>query len=314
MSRKIARDVRDSLSGNPTYIFNDIGKDPWLDPVGRVRFLGRIGVSFAPLDHNGIPVVIDSRSGARGYRPGRVASYALACWNKYRQTGDELYGDVFLNCADWFMKFENGQFPSNSQSGSSNTRSLSGLSQGMGISVLVRAGLLTQDDRFVVQSRKALQPMLISIEKGGVATRLDDGSFFIEEYPQNPRPVLNGYLAAVFGILDLHRIDPCPRTKTVVDDCWATLNSNIKSWNLDGWSAYDLHNYRGGGSRNFSTSSYHSLHIVQLEYAFAQTKAPLIQEVSVLWQDSFERTTTRMQSLLGKMRYRIRERLCNNAG
>jgi len=53
---------------------------------------------------------------------------------------------------------------------------------------------------------------------------------------------------------------------------------------------------------------------VQLEYAFTQTKAPLIQEVSMLWQDSFERTTTRMQTLLGKMRYRIRERLCHNAG
>ena len=305
--RKISRDFCDSLSGKAKYTLANIETDPWLDPVDRVRFSGRIGTSFAPIDENGIPVVIRHRSKKRGYRPGRVASYALACWNTHRQTGDELYRIVFLKCAEWFMQFDGGRFLNDFGTGALNAPWISGLSQSLGISVLVRAYLLTQDDRFLVQSRKALRPMLVPIEKGGVASRLADGSFFIEEYPINdPRHVLNGFLSAVFGIIDLHRVDPSQRTKVAVDDCWATLNANIVHWNLDGWSAYDLHNYQHNGLRNFATASYHSLHIVQLRYALTQTGNRRFQELSSQWRHNLEITSRRMHAHFAKIHYRIR--------
>ena len=56
--RKISRDFCDLLSGKAKYTLANIESDPWLDPIGRVQFSGRVGISFAPLDEDGIPVVI----------------------------------------------------------------------------------------------------------------------------------------------------------------------------------------------------------------------------------------------------------------
>jgi heparosan-N-sulfate-glucuronate 5-epimerase len=254
--------------------------------------------------------MIDRRTGRRGYRPARIGSYALSCWNAYRQSGEERFRNVFLTCAEWFMKCENGRFPYDFESGGLKAPWISGLSQGQGISVLVRAYLLTHDDRFMMQSRKALQPMIENIEKGGLSSRLGDGSFFIEEYPlTKPRHVLNGFLSALFGILDLHRVDTTQHTTVVVDDCWETLHKNIDHWNLHGWSAYDLHNYDCNGPRNYSTVSYHSVHIVQLQYASVQSDNTRFHEIACLWQKSLESRTKRMHAHFAKIRYRIGDRI-----
>ena len=204
------------------------------------------------------------------------------------------------------MQSDAGRFLNDFGTEGLDTRWISGLSQSQGISVLVRAYLLTKEDRYLVQSRKALEPLLVPIEKGGVASRLSDGSFFIEEYPlKKPKHVLNGFLSAVFGIVDLHRVAPCRRTKAAVDDCWATLEANIAHWDLNGWSAYDLHNCGRAGPRNFATASYHSFHIVQLKYASVQTGNPRFAELSSLWQQNLESTSRRMQAHFAKVYYCI---------
>jgi hypothetical protein len=77
---------------------------------------------------------------------------------------------------------------------------LSGMAQGQGASLLTRLYLETKEDQFAEAALRALRPLSVPTEEGGVNARLDGGSF-AEEYPTHPPSfVLNGAFFALWGL------------------------------------------------------------------------------------------------------------------
>jgi hypothetical protein len=302
---KISRDFRAYMLGRPEFTYTDINEDPWLDPIGRDYYLDRKALYFSPTDQDGIPIVVRGSGEAPFYRPTRVASFGLANWNRYRKRGDESCRAAFMNAAEWFMKFEEGRFVYRYELLDMKPPWLAGIAQGQGISLLTRAYLVTNDPRFLRQAQKAILPLSTPLTEGGLLNHLPDGSLFIEEYPQkHPTHILNGFFAAVFGISDLHRVQPSPPTRTLLNACWNTLVANIARWSVAGWSAYDLHNCEGGGPRNHATVAYHSLHIAQVKYAFALTGKHCFGTLAEEWEQSLRSVRQRLHAMAGKSYYR----------
>ena len=306
---KLARDFHSYFAGGgPRLAYLESEDDPWLYPLGRDYFLDREPLFYPLKDERGDPFVsYDPADDSPRYRPGRVSSYGLASWNRGRQGGGARYRDGFLTCANWFMRFEDGRFNYDIDFLDMKAPWISGLGQGEGMSVLVRAYVLTGEERFLRQAQEAFLPMTRPVDEGGVRTTLHDGSFFIEEYPQrDPVHVLNGFLSAVFGVADLHRVRPTDQTGAVLEACWDTLARNIGCWDLDGWSAYDLHNLGGPGPRNYCTATYQSAHVALLRHAHRRSRRQVLGDVAERWQAGLDSLPTRLRGMAGKVRYRLR--------
>lgn len=139
---------------------------------------------------------------------------------------------------------------------------VSGISQGEGASLMVRLHAATGDDRFAEAARRALRPLRVASERGGVRASLDARPF-PEEYPTTPPSyVLNG---AIFGLWGIHDVavglaDVEAQQELAVG--LEMLEASLHRWDLGWWSRYDLHPHP---IPNPASSAYHALHISQLQ-------------------------------------------------
>jgi hypothetical protein len=117
-----------------------------------------------------------------------------------------------LRAADWLVEHQNRQgawsyaFDFYVESADETLRApwVSGMAQGQAMSLLVRAWQLTGDETYLMVAHRALRPMMIGVDKGGVRRLWRGEHLFFEEYPTQRRSyVLNGFLFAIIGVHDL---------------------------------------------------------------------------------------------------------------
>lgn len=80
---------------------------------------------------------------------------------------------------------------------------LSGIVQGKAISLLVRAYIVTKDEKYKTLAQKSIEACKIPIAENG-AFRKVNGLSWVEEYPdlEKPSMVLNGHLFLLVGLID----------------------------------------------------------------------------------------------------------------
>ena len=79
--------------------------------------------------------------------------------------------------------------------------------QGQAISVLVRAFIATQDDKYLIAAEDAVSLFNISSRKGGLKAVFMDRYVWYEEYPTNPPSfILNGFMFSLLGLYDLQYV------------------------------------------------------------------------------------------------------------
>ncbi len=144
---------------------------------------------------------------ARAYCPTIVARDALVHWNQYLATNEEMHRHEFLIRAHWLVEHEvhiakdAGGWPMSSLHPDIRARWLSSLMQGWGISVLVRAYLLTSEKVFLEVVRRVVRTFERDILDGGVSTPVGKEGIFFEEvavYPATHR--LKGFIFGLFGL------------------------------------------------------------------------------------------------------------------
>jgi heparosan-N-sulfate-glucuronate 5-epimerase len=136
--------------------------------------------------------------------PVMVAHWALQGWSrKPRETRATRVA------ADWLAGRQRADgaweylFDFNAAGVSMPAPWISAMSQGLGISVLVRAYEATGKRRYLRVALRALLPFTRRVSEGGVTTRWD-GLRWYEEYPGvGSQHVLNGYEFALLGLHDL---------------------------------------------------------------------------------------------------------------
>lgn len=208
------------------------------------------------LDDNGIPLPVTA-GGDKTHFPTAIFQYGLGCYDLYLGNADKQMLCRFMRCAAWALdaKRADGSWDAFGAIGSMRY-GISSMVQGEGASVLLRAYSQTDDVRYLLVAKQAIDFMLQPFEKGGPAFYIGD-DLFLEEYPQIPhRSVLNGWIFSLFGIYDLNLIDTW--YKAIFYKTTQTLSVYLSHYDAGFWSYYDL-------EKRIASPAYHKLHIALLQ-------------------------------------------------
>jgi hypothetical protein len=222
---------------------------------------------------------------------GTVSIDGLRDYSRYIETGDVRFLAHAKAAADWLVdkQPENGAWPYSIEFEGMTPPWISGMDQGLAISLLARVYQETGDERYLAAAKKAYRALETPVENGGTVDRFDDGTEVLEEYPGNReinRHVLNGAIFATLGVLDLARITDDEQLRAR----WVTLATNIAN-NLDAFDSGDWSIYsdpRAAPKRYLASEGYHRLHIAQLRLMNMATGDPRWGQYAQWWYQYLE--------------------------
>ncbi len=255
---------------------------------------------YGPLDSAGVPMVDYDRI-FRGrttrfgihYTPVTIAQYGLGLFELYLRTQESSHLRLFLAQADWLERnlvttsgglglWLHG-FPLPSYHLAPPW--VSAMSQGQGMSVLLRAYQLTSEQRFLDSAFRAFEAFHHDLLEGGVCTRDEHGAVWFEEFPSSPAShVLNGFIFALWGLYDLYRATNNADALNYWNSGILTLRKNLYRYDWRSWSRYDL-------IRDEKAAwDYHQTHILQLTIMERLTGEKIFGEYAKRWQGRTSRS------------------------
>lgn len=313
--RRIARAYL--LGGNSNLSFWH--ETPEAEPRASFDRLGPYYMGFAgkadyggPFDERGVPLLDYKGSIGRRYNPIAIAQYGLAHYNRFSLEEDARSRAVYLKQADWLAE--------NLEPNAAGLRVwmhhfdfeyretlkapwYSGLAQGQGLSLLARARALTGESRYDDAMRAAYASFGKDIAEGGVACRDRSGDSWLEEYIVDPPShILNGFIWALWGILDYRLATGDKSAAALFDSCVDTLERVLPRYDTGFWSLYDLAQTT---LSNPASPFYHRLHIVQLDILHRMTRRPAFQDYARRWRDYAGRRLNRLRSYSQKCAFKV---------
>jgi len=265
-----------------------------------------------PFDTQGIPLL--DYGGIIGFRynPWAVGHYALASFDKFLQAKQERYYKQFLRCVNWLVDHAEQR-----QDGSAvwlydfslvdvHTKPwISALAQAHAISVLLRAFLLTSNQKFLKIAEKAFVPFTLPIDKGGVQTMDSEGNIFLEEDTSLRIPrILNGFIFSLFGTYEFASFTNNVRAWELWYKGVDTLRRCLDSYDIGFFSLYNLSSPRER-LKNVASPFYHLVHIQQLQVLYALTGEMLFYEYAIRWAKYLKDIKCRLRAYLHKVIFKI---------
>jgi hypothetical protein len=214
-----------------------------------------------PVDEAGVPLNWAS-DGQPVHFPITILQKALAHWDTWLGIGGDApeHRAAFLQLARWALNSqdESGGWETWTTLGLESATPYSAMTQGEGISVLVRAFSATGEQAYLEGARQALPLLITPLEKGGTSWLAPEG-LVLEEVPlESPKTILNGWIFAFYGIYDLQIVDNSPEVQKVIESTLNALLAYLHRYDAGFWSYYDT-------SGNLASPFYHRLHIAQLK-------------------------------------------------
>jgi hypothetical protein len=177
----------------------------------------------------------------------------------------------------------------------------SAMIQGMAISTLVRATLVTGQNSFIDHAVSALRLFEIDVKEGGVSREID-GYIFYEEYPSEKKhQVLNGFFYAIWGLLDLVRYNNNATARQLWEEGLKTIVFWLPQFDMGYWSLYHI----GDGMKNPATIPYHKLHIEQLKAMYDITGQKIFQEYADKWSGYLDIRLNALRTLPQKIGWNL---------
>ncbi|HXG60975.1 MAG TPA: D-glucuronyl C5-epimerase family protein [Planctomycetota bacterium] len=181
----------------------------------------------------------------------------------------------------------------------------SGLAQGQGISLLVRAHLETGREEYLDAALRAFEALRAPVDRGGTLFIDERGDPWIEEYIVSPPThILNGFMWALWGVYDLHQRARIPEASSLWERCIGTLLAHLGRYDCGFWSLYEQ---SGTWMRMLASPFYHRLHIVQLRIMHRLTNEPLFRKTADRWEgyacNPWNRRRARLQKAIFKLLY-----------
>jgi hypothetical protein len=246
------------------------------------------------------------------YNPIAVAQYGLGNYNLWRRTADPERRKKFFLTADWLCsrleQNAHGLAVWNHHFDWEYRNTLrapwySGLAQGQGISVLVRAHKESGNAAYLDAAQAALASFYKPIQDGGVAFTDESGDLWFEEYIVSPPThILNGFIWATWGIYDYFLATEHPAARDLFSRAVRTLLHNLDRYDLGFWSLYEQ-----SGTRLPMVASpfYHRLHIVQLRVMHRLTEEDKFAQVANRWESYTRSRTNRTRALCYKSAFKL---------
>lgn len=263
-------------------------------------------------DGAGIPM-LDYR-GAIGlqYNPIAIAQWGLANYNCFSEAGDPLRLQKTLRAADWLVdnleQNPHGLWIWNHHFDWEYRSTLkapwySGLAQGQGVSLLLRAHAHGGNDKYLKAAEQAFVSLTKPISEGGVLFEDDEQNLWIEEYLVDPPThILNGFMWALWGVFDFWRVSGCDSAREIFDRGVATLLHNLPRFDTGYWSLYEQ---SGTRLKMLASPFYHRLHVVQLRVMENLTGNPAFANIANCWDDYTLRRTNRTRALVEKSIFKL---------
>lgn len=180
---------------------------------------------------------------------------------------------------------------------------VSAMAQGEAASLFVRLGVATGDETFAVAALRALAPLDVPVEAGGVRGSLG-GLPFPEEYPTAPQShVLNGAIFAMWGMHDVGVALDSARWRARFDDHVAALAAAIGAWDVGYWSRYDLFPF--ARVVNVASSFYHVLHVDQLTALGRIVEDERVRDAAARFAEQYASRRNRARAFASKAAFRL---------
>ena len=153
----------------------------------------------------------------------------------------------------------------------------SGMAQGYAISVLLRYYELTHNQKALDVAVKAKNLMLEPMPKG-VFKILNDGSYWIEEYPSKQTPqVLNGYFISYIGLYEYCDYFPNDTSASrILKECYKSLKKKNLQYDTGRWLKY---NASGGAC----TPGYMKFQVVEMKHLYELTQDKFFNNQMLIW-------------------------------
>jgi heparosan-N-sulfate-glucuronate 5-epimerase len=259
-------------------------------------------------DSSGIPLLDYHGKVGLQYNPIAIAQYGLGNYNLYKRTGDMtriqnpkskiqnplVPGSVrrarFLRVAGWLVE----NLERNNQGVSVWNHHFdweyrtplrapwySALSQGQGLSVLLRAHQETRDSEFMDAAQRILTSFSKDVTQGGVGYADGEGHLWFEEaIVEPPTHILNGFIWAAWGIYDYWLHTRSADAQTLFAEAVRTLKDRLCLFDTGYWSLYEQ---SGTRLKMLASPFYHNLHLVQLDVMHHLTGEPTFADYFNRW-------------------------------
>jgi heparosan-N-sulfate-glucuronate 5-epimerase len=263
-------------------------------------------------DGAGIPMLDYRGQIGLQYNPIAIAQYGLGNYNLFAQAGSEDRRSKFLAAADWLVAnlaqnadrvwVWNHHFDWEYRD-TLKAPWYSGLAQGQGISLLVRAHQATGEMKYDDAARRAFESLLRFVDQGGVLFRDERGDVWIEEYLVNPPThILNGMIWALWGVYDYALASREESARELFDKVVRTLERNLPQYDAGFWSLYEQ---SGTRLKMMASPFYHRLHIVQLGIMYRLTGLSIFREYAERWENYEHSRLKRIAALAYKSAFKL---------
>jgi heparosan-N-sulfate-glucuronate 5-epimerase len=246
------------------------------------------------------------------YNPIAIAQWGLGNYNLGRRTGDAERIQKYRRAADWLVENlelnGHGLFVWNHHFNWEYRDTLkapwySGLAQGQGISLLVRAHRETGRATYLDAARSAFQSFLHSVENGGVVFTDEHGDVWFEEYIVHPPThILNGFIWAAWGVYDYWLATRDANARQLFDSAVITLRKNLPKYDFGFWSLYEQ---SGTRIKMVASPFYHRLHIVQLRIMHQLTGEESFLRFAEQWERYSHNRAYRTRALCYKSVFKL---------
>jgi len=293
---------------------------PQINPHLQVNSLGPYYMLFSqkadyagPHDASGIPMLDYHGDIGLQYNPIAIAQWGLGNYNLYLQTADPGRRTRFLEASDWLCDHLEQSRPGVwvwhhhfdwEYRSRLKAPWYSGLAQGQGISLLLRAYRETGTHDYLKAALYTYAAFLKQVDEGGVVFKDERGDFWIEEYiVRPPTHILNGFLWAIWGIYDYLLLTGEDSARELFIRTTRTVLNNLDRYDLGFWSLYEQ---SGTRLRMLASPFYHRLHVVQLRIMYKLSG----EEKFAMYADKWENYTRSYVKRTCALFYKSAFKLC----
>jgi hypothetical protein len=263
-------------------------------------------------DDAGIPMLDYRGKVGPQYNPIAIAQWGLANFNRYVSARDATAEKKFLSASDWLrdnLERNSANIPVWQHHFDWDYRDTlrapwySGLAQGQGISLLLRAAAASGKNDYLDAARSAFESLSRTSAEGGVLFVDEFQDVWIEEYIVTPPThILNGFIWAVWGVYDYSLTFPTSQARDLFNRCVETLTKNLARYDNGFWSLYEQ-----SGTRLPMVASrfYHQLHIVQLRVMHQLTNLAVFSQTADRWEEYSRNRLNRARALAHKSIFKL---------
>jgi hypothetical protein len=184
-----------------------------------------------------------------------IFQYGLAAYDLFLTTHNEIYKNKLIACANWAVENQQEDGGWDTFTFETPNHPYSSMAQGEGISMLIRAHIITQDERYISAVHKAKDFMIKSIADGGT-TNYQGEDVYLYECTHDPL-ILNGWIFSLWGLFDYSKYIEDSEVQKVFHATLTSLKKKLPEFDIKYWSKYE-------DGKRICSPFYHKLHIAQL--------------------------------------------------